>query len=82
MSDDPENLPITVRRAVLTAAERMIKEAASDKRGLTDWNLAEEQRDAFREQANNEMADFWHEVYQYLMELEARAADTPINIIE
>ena len=73
---------IIVRRAVHTAGERMIKEAAKDKRGLTDWNLAQEQCDTFRADGDNEMADFWHEVFEYLMTLESVAADTPVKIID
>ena len=74
--------PVIVRRAVHTAASLMEKEALKDKRNLTDWNLAQEQRDLFRQDNDNEMADFWHEVYLYLMTLECVDCDAEIRVID
>lgn len=80
MPDQPTQ--IIVRSAVHTAGQRMMKEAAKDKRGLTDWNLAEEQRDLCRDRGDIEEADFWHEVFEYLMTIESVAAGTPVKIID
>lgn len=71
-----------VRRTVYDAAQELVKAAAVDKRGLTVWNLAEEKRDLSRDAGDDEKADFWHEVYEYLMTLESVAADVEIKIID
>ena len=78
MSDDK----IIVRRAVYDAGCRLEEQNKTDNRDLTDWNLAEEQRDLCRERGENEEADFWHEVFDYLMTLECVAAGTPVEIID
>ena len=73
---------VIVRRVVYTAGTRLQRQALTDPRGLTDWNLAQEQRDLFRQQSDHEIADFWHEVYQYLMTLECVDYDAEIRIID
>ena len=78
MSDDK----IIVRRAVYTAACELEEQNKTDDRVFTDWNLAEEQRDICRENGEHEKADFWHEVFDYLMTLECVAAGTPVEIID
>lgn len=73
---------IIVKRTVFDAANELIKAAKSDERGLTDWNLAEEKRDLCREAGDDKQADFWHEVYQYLMTLECVDADVGVKFLD
>ena len=77
-----KDIPITVRRDVLAAAKKLEDKNLTDDRGLTDWHLAQEQRDFFRQQGDNDKADFYHEVYHYLMHLEVSSADTEIIVTD
>jgi len=80
MSEDINT--IIVKRAVFDVANELIKASKTDKRGLEDWHLAQEKRDGFREAGDDEKADFWHEVYQYLMSLECADADVEVNFLD
>lgn len=73
---------IIVKRTVFDAANELIKTAKSDGRGLEDWNLAQEKRDEYRDAGDDEKADFWHEVYQYLMTLECVDAYVEVKILD
>lgn len=72
---------IIVKRAVFDAANELIKAVKSDERSLEAWNLAEKKRDKRREAGDDEKADSWHEVYQYLMTLECVDADVKVKIV-
>ena len=73
---------IFVKRTVFNAANELIKAAKANEQGLEDWNLAQEKRDKCRETDDDEKADFWHEVYQYLMTLECVDADVEVKILD
>ena len=79
---DYEQDTIEVKRAVYNAAKILEKVAETDKDVLEDWHLAEEKRDKCRQAGDDEKADFWHEVFNYLMTLDCVAAGVEIIIID
>lgn len=80
MSEDIKTL--VVKRTVFDTANELIEAAKSDDRGLENWNLAQEKRDVCREAGDDEKADFWHEVYEYLMTLECVDADVEVRVLD
>ena len=74
--------PVIVRRVVYRAARKLEEEAIKDPHGFTDWNLAELRRDICRDEGNFETADFWHEVFDYLMTLECMSENVEIKIVD
>lgn len=74
--------PVIVRRVVYRAAHKLEEEAKTDEHGFTDWNLAEMRRDMCRDEGDYEVAEFWHEVYEYLMTLECVSENVEIKIVD
>ena len=74
--------PVFVRRVIYRAAHQLDEEARTDEHGFTDWNLAEMRRDICRDEGDNETAEFWHEVFEYLMTLECVSENVEIKIID
>lgn len=50
--------------------------------GMKDFNYAEMIRDQFSELGDDPAKAFWHEVWEYLMYMQVKDADTPIVITD
>lgn len=74
--------PIIVRRAVFEAACILEKQNKKDNRYPADFMMAQERQSDYLAEGNQIEADFWKEVFQYLMTLESVAAGTPVEIID
>ena len=74
--------PVIVRRLVYRAACKLEEDAKTDRHGFTDWNLAEMRRDICRDEGDYDTAEFWQEVFEYLMTLECVSEDVEIKIVD
>ena len=79
---DTDIKTIEVKRSVFEAGNALSEQAENDERKLTDWNLAEEQRELAIAAGDEDKADFWHEVFTYLMTCECAPSGVPVIVIE
>lgn len=77
---DLEEGPMKVRQTVFRAAQ-LVERLAKEGPNAEDFRIAEILRDTYGKSGQNELRDFWMEVYDYLFTMSCVGKETHIEIV-
>lgn len=77
---DLDEGPVKVRRTVFRAAQ-LVERLAKEGPDVEDFRIAEILCDTYGKSGQNELRDFWKEVYDYLFTMSCVGKETHIEIV-